>query len=188
MLDNIGPSDSRARRQLPRIYLSVGATTLLFPHQHNAQEYSNYKCCVPTFFAQESGAALYYILVSLIYPTLAQACLTCRKRKLVKYRYFSSTRTPQIASFLEVRCRASALCNMRQVRILAPLGRVSDLTLRQTMACSDQRAASTRIRVSSLSVFCYIDFTSLPPVGIPPNLNAHMIPWRVYRWQPMPIP
>jgi hypothetical protein len=120
--------------------------------------------------------------------TPPQACLTCRKRKLVWYRYFSPTRTPQIASFLEMRCRTSSLCNMRQVRTLVSLGRASDLILRQTMACSDQRAASTRIRVSSLSVFCYIYLTSLPPVGTPPNLNAHMIPWRVYHWQPMPIP
>ena len=55
-----------------------------------------------------------------------------------------------------MRCRASALCNMRQVRTLAPLGRASDLTLRQTMAGSDQRAASTRIRVSSLSVLLHL--------------------------------
>ena len=69
---------------------------------------------------------------------------------------------------------------------LRPSVSPSDLTLRQTMACSDQRAAPTGILVSSLSVFIYL--TSLPPVGTPPNLNAHMIPWRVYRCQLMLIP
>ncbi len=77
---------------------------------------------------------------------------------------------------------------MRQVRTLGPFGRASDLILGQTMACTDQRAASTRIRVRPSSVFFYIHLMSPSPVVTLPNLNARMIPWKVYHCQPMPIP
>jgi hypothetical protein len=48
---------------------------------------------------------------------------------------------------------------MRQVRTLGSIANAPDLTLRQTMAYSDKRTPTTGIRVSPLSVFCYIDLT-----------------------------
>jgi hypothetical protein len=48
---------------------------------------------------------------------------------------------------------------MRQVRDTGSIAKVSSLTLRQTMACPNQRTSTTRIRVSPFSVFLYIDPT-----------------------------
>ena len=68
-----------------------------------------------------------------------------------------------LRSYLPQRCDAArphcATC-VKYV-ITGSIANAPDLTLCQTMACSNQRTSSTRIRVSPFSVFCHIDLTAI---------------------------
>jgi hypothetical protein len=95
-----------------------------------------------------------------------------------------------LSSNLPQRCDAARPHCATCVKYVAPgsVANAPDLTLRQAMACPDQRTPTAGIRVSPLPVFCCIDPTVTSPVVTLPNLNVRMIPWRVYLWHRMPIP
>ena len=139
----------------------TGATPFLSSSQHDAQECPVRQRCLQEFSTQESGAVLQFCLrTPLIHHSFRPVLL------VVNESWYSIDVSLQLAilrSYPPQRCDAArphcATC-VKYV-ITGSIANAPDLTLCQTMACSNQRTSSTRIRVSPFSVFCHIDLTAI---------------------------